>query len=93
MTVLEDVSFKVAPGQTVAIVGQTGSGKSTLTQLVGRTYDVNAGRVLIDGVDVRDWNLDRLRSQMGKIEQTSFSSRARWRRISPSACKTPRRRD
>ncbi len=71
-TVLKDVSFRVEPGQTVAIVGQTGSGKSTLTQLVSRTYDVDAGRVLIDGVDVRDWNLDRLRSQMGKIEQDIF---------------------
>ncbi|MCY3867622.1 MAG: ABC transporter ATP-binding protein [Chloroflexi bacterium] len=71
-TVLEDVSFTVEPGQTVAIVGQTGSGKSTLTQLVSRTYDVDEGRVLIDGVDVRDWNLDRLRSQMGKIEQDIF---------------------
>lgn len=70
--ILEDISFRVEPGQTVAIVGQTGSGKSTLTQLVTRTYDVNAGRVLIDDVDVRDWNLDSLRSQMGKIEQDIF---------------------
>ena len=70
--VLQDISFKVAPGQTVAIVGQTGSGKSTLTQLVTRTYDVDEGRVLIDGKDVRDWSLDRLRSQMGKIEQDVF---------------------
>lgn len=71
-TVLRDICFRVEPGQTVAIVGQTGSGKSTLTQLVGRTYDVDEGRVLIDGVDVRTWNLDRLRSQMGKIEQDVF---------------------
>lgn len=71
-TILEDISFKVDPGQTVAIVGQTGAGKSTLTQLVTRTYDVNEGRVLIDDVDVRDWNLDSLRSQMGKIEQDVF---------------------
>ncbi len=70
--VLQDICFKVAPGQTVAIVGQTGSGKSTLTQLVTRAYDVDEGRVLIDGRDVRDWNLDRLRSQMGKIEQDVF---------------------
>ena len=71
-TVLEDISFRVEPGQTIAIVGQTGSGKSTLSQLVSRTYDVDEGRVLVDGVDVRDWNLDRLRSQMGKIEQDIF---------------------
>ena len=71
-TVLKNISFRVEPGQTVAIVGQTGSGKSTLSQLVSRTYDVDEGRVLIDGVDVREWNLDRLRSQMGKIEQDIF---------------------
>ncbi len=71
-TILEDISFKVDPGQTVAIVGQTGAGKSTLTQLVTRTYDVHEGQVLIDGIDVREWNLDALRSQMGKIEQDIF---------------------
>jgi len=70
--ILEDISFKVEAGQTVAIVGQTGAGKSTLTQLVTRTYDVHEGQVLIDGVDVREWNLDALRSQMGKIEQDIF---------------------
>jgi ATP-binding cassette subfamily B protein len=70
--VLQDLSFRIPAGQTVAIVGQTGSGKSALTQLVNRTYDASAGRVLIDGVDVREWSLDALRSQIGKIEQDIF---------------------
>lgn len=70
--VLSDVSFHIPAGKTVAIVGQTGSGKSALTQLVNRTYDASAGRVLIDGVDVRDWSLDALRAQIGKIEQDIF---------------------
>ncbi|MGQ9612622.1 ABC transporter ATP-binding protein [Chloroflexus sp.] len=70
--VLHDISFHIPAGQTVAIVGQTGSGKSALTQLVNRTYDSTAGRVWIDGVDVRDWSLDALRSQIGKIEQDIF---------------------
>ncbi len=70
--VLKNISFKVEPGQTVAIVGQTGSGKSTLVKLIYRLYDVTDGQVLIDGVDVRDWNLRSLRSQMGVIEQGIF---------------------
>lgn len=70
--ILENISFKVEPGQTVAIVGQTGSGKSTLTDLINRTYDVTGGRILIDGVDVRDWNLASLRSQISRIEQDVF---------------------
>jgi ATP-binding cassette subfamily B protein len=69
---LRDISLRIAPGQTVAIVGQTGAGKTTLTKLVNRTYDVTAGRVLVDGVDVRDWSLDSLRSQIGAIEQDVF---------------------
>jgi len=69
---LDRVSLHVRPGQTVAIVGQTGSGKSTLTQLVNRTYDAQHGRVLVDGVDVREWNLTALRSQISKIEQDVF---------------------
>ena len=69
---LVDVSFRVLPGQTVAIVGQTGSGKSTITKLVNRIYDVGAGAILVDGVDVRDWNLDALRSQVSVIEQDVF---------------------
>ena len=70
--VLKDISFRVQPGETVAIVGQTGSGKSTLTELINRTYDATEGRILIDGVDVRDWNLTALRSQISKIEQDVF---------------------
>jgi ATP-binding cassette subfamily B protein len=67
--VLTDISFVAEPGQTVAIVGETGSGKSTLTKLVNRIYDVTDGCILIDGVDVRDWSLDSLRSQISTIEQ------------------------
>jgi ATP-binding cassette subfamily B protein len=66
---LDGVRFTVEPGETVAIVGETGSGKSTLVKLVPRIFDVDAGRILIDGVDVRDWNLDSLRSQISTIEQ------------------------
>jgi ATP-binding cassette subfamily B protein len=67
--VLDDLSFVAKPGETVAIVGETGSGKSTLTKLVNRIYDVDSGRLLIDGTDVREWNLDALRSQISTIEQ------------------------
>ncbi len=70
--VLDDVSFTIEPGETVAIIGQTGSGKSTLTELINRTYDVTGGEILIDGIDVREWNLTALRSQISKIEQDVF---------------------
>jgi ATP-binding cassette subfamily B protein len=70
--VLEQVSFKVQPGQTVAIVGQTGSGKTSLVRLINRTYDVSGGKVLVDGVDVRDWNLENLRRNISIIEQDIF---------------------
>jgi ATP-binding cassette subfamily B protein len=69
---LEDVSFEVQPGQTLAIVGQTGSGKTSIVKLINRIYDANAGRVLIDGVDVRDWNMESLRKQISIIEQDLF---------------------
>jgi ATP-binding cassette subfamily B protein len=70
--VLEGISFKVKPGQTVAIVGQTGAGKTSLVKLLNRTYDVTGGQVLVDGVDVREWNLASLRSQISMIEQDIF---------------------
>lgn len=69
---LENISFKVKQGQTVAIVGQTGAGKTSLVKLLNRTYDTTDGQVLIDGVDVRDWNLASLRSQISMIEQDIF---------------------
>jgi ATP-binding cassette, subfamily B, bacterial len=70
--VLENISFHVKPGETIAIVGQTGSGKSTLTQLINHTYDVSSGQILVDGVNVREWSLTSLRSQISKIEQDVF---------------------
>ena len=69
---LRDIRFTVRAGQTVAIVGQTGAGKSTLTKLINRTYDAREGRVLIDGVDTRDWSLAALRQQISIIEQDIF---------------------
>ena len=60
--VLDGVDLDLAPGETVALVGATGSGKTTLTALVGRLYDVTAGRITLDGVDVRDLPLAQLRS-------------------------------
>jgi len=70
--VLKDISFEVKPGQTVAIVGTTGSGKTTLTKLISRLYDVSKGRILIDGSDIRDYALQSLRDQISYIEQDVF---------------------
>lgn len=70
--VLKDISFHVLSGETVAIVGLTGSGKTTLTRLINRIYDTGSGHVLVDGVDVRDWSLESLRSQISTIEQDVF---------------------
>ncbi len=70
--VLKNISFEVQPGQTVALVGQTGSGKSSLAKLINRIYDVDEGCVEIDGVDVRDWKLASLRHQISIIEQDIF---------------------
>ena len=70
--VLKDISFRALPGETVAIVGLTGSGKTTLTRLINRIFDTSSGRVLVDGTDVRDWSLESLRSQISSIEQDIF---------------------
>ncbi|MGB2952680.1 MAG: ABC transporter ATP-binding protein [Gaiellaceae bacterium] len=70
--VLEHVDLDVPPGRTIALIGHTGSGKTTLTSLVPRFYDVSAGRVTIDGADVRDVTLRSLRSAMGVISQDTF---------------------
>ena len=70
--ILKNITFTANPGETVAIVGQTGSGKSTLTRLINRIFDVAQGQVLVDGVDVRQWNLESLRSQISTIEQDVF---------------------
>ena len=70
--ILKDISFTANPGETIAIVGQTGSGKSTLTRLINRIFDADGGQVLVDDVDVRDWNLESLRSQISTIEQDVF---------------------
>jgi len=70
--VLKNISFEVKPGQTVAIVGTTGSGKTTLTKLISRLYDVSKGRILIDGIEIRDYALQTLRDQISYIEQDVF---------------------
>ena len=69
---LEDASFCIEPGQTVAIVGQTGAGKSTVAKLINRTYDITKGQITIGGVNVRDWNLEALRKQISIIEQDIY---------------------
>ena len=69
---LTDINFHVEPGQTIAIVGQTGSGKSTIAKLINRIYDVSEGEVRIDGVKVQDWDLAALRRQISIIEQDIY---------------------
>jgi ATP-binding cassette subfamily B protein len=67
--VLKDVSFRVAAGEQVALVGATGSGKTTIIKLLGRLYDVTRGRVLVDGIDVRDWDVTALRRRIAVVLQ------------------------
>jgi ATP-binding cassette subfamily B protein len=77
--VLDGVSFTVDPGQRIALLGATGSGKTTLVNLIPRFYDVTSGNIQIDGVNVRDWELDGLRSHIGTVLQrtTLFSGTVR----------------
>ncbi|HFI0447964.1 TPA: ABC transporter ATP-binding protein [Streptococcus suis] len=70
--VLHNISFKAKPGETIAFIGSTGSGKSSLVQLIPRFYDVTLGRILVDGVDVRRYNLKALRSKIGFIPQKAL---------------------
>ena len=70
--ILDDVTFDVKPGQTIALVGQTGSGKTSIIKLLNRIYEATDGRVLIDGIDVREWQMAALRRQISIIEQDLF---------------------
>lgn len=70
--VLKNISFEIKSGQTVAVVGMTGSGKTTLTKLISRLYDINSGEIIIDGVDIRNYSLKSLRDQIAYIEQDVF---------------------
>lgn len=70
--VIRNVSFTASPGETIAFIGSTGSGKSTLIQLIPRFYDVSEGQILVDGIDVRDYRLSTLRSKIGYIPQKAL---------------------
>src|SRR5208337_2802160 len=70
--ILKDLSFTVAAGRKIAIVGPTGSGKTTIIKLLNRSYDVTSGRILVDGVDVREWDLAALRREIGYVQQDVF---------------------
>jgi len=70
--VLKDVSFTVEPGQSIALVGHTGSGKTTITNLLMRFYDIQRGRILLDGIDLRDWDLKALRENFAVVLQEVF---------------------
>jgi len=70
--VLRDISFRIEEGESVAVVGHTGAGKTSLINLLGRQYDVNRGRILLDGIDIRQWDLHSLRAAMALVLQDVF---------------------
>jgi len=70
--ILKDVSFTIEPGQRVAFVGATGAGKSSILNLIGRYYDIQKGRITIDGVDIKEMSTDELRSAIGQVQQDVF---------------------
>ena len=72
ITALSNISFSVAAGSVIGIVGNTGSGKSTILELIGRLYDVTEGKINVDGTNIKDFNLQNLRSQMGYVPQDAF---------------------
>jgi len=72
VTALKDVSFSVNSGETIAIIGKTGSGKSTILELIARLYDTKSGSVLLDDIDIKETNLDDLRNQIGFVPQDPF---------------------
>jgi len=81
--VLSDVAFDVAPGEMIGIVGRSGSGKTTLVNLIGRFYDVQEGRIEIDGIDIRDLSTRQLRERLGIVFQDSFLFRGTiWKNLS-----------
>jgi ATP-binding cassette subfamily B protein len=70
--ILNDITFEARSGQTIALVGPTGSGKSTVTGLIPRFYDVTGGRIAVEGIDIRDWKLEQLRRHIGIVLQDTF---------------------
>ena len=70
--VLRDASFTAEPGESIALVGATGAGKSTIINLIGRHYEIQRGQILVDGVDVRDWDVEALRRRIGVVQQDVF---------------------
>ena len=83
--VLKDVSFTAKPGETIALVGPTGAGKTTITSLIPRQYDIQDGQILIDGTDIRTVTMKSLRGQIGVVLQDSSCFPARLRTISATA--------